>query len=296
MKVLLVGSNGFVGSNILKVIREENVIFTLNRSNSNYNYNLGYDKIDIKESFDCVIHAAGRAHFTVKSSDDRRSFFQINVEGTIQLLESLSKRGGLKYFIFMSSVSVYGMTEGYLVKEDSPLLASDPYGKSKIDAEYNVISWCKEHDVVCTILRLPLVVGRNAPGNLRAMIQAIKYGFYFNVADGASKKSMVLVSDIANIIIKVSKVGGIFNLTDGYHPSFNELSNCIAAQLGRGSVLSIPYFCAKYLANIGDAIGGKAPLDTLKLSKITSTLTFDDTRARRVFGWSPTSILKGFEL
>ena len=43
-------------------------------------------------------------------------------------------------------------------------------------------------------------------------------------------------------------------------------------------------------------MGHKAPLNTNKLKKITSDLTFDDTKAREVFGWDPTPILEGFRI
>lgn len=46
----------------------------------------------------------------------------------------------------------------------------------------------KQHNVVCTILRLPLLVGTNPPGNLGAMIKGIARGYYFNIGGGKSKK------------------------------------------------------------------------------------------------------------
>ncbi len=59
----------------------------------------------------------------------------------------------------------------YIVVEQNP---KDPYGLSKIQAEHIVLDWYQNNKVVYTIFRLLLLVGINPPGNLGAMIQAIK--------------------------------------------------------------------------------------------------------------------------
>ena len=143
---------------------------------------------------------------------------------------------------------------------------------------------------------MPLVVGLNPPGNLGAMIKGIRKGYYFNIAGGSAKKSMVLASDVAKYLLKASEIGGTFNLTDGYHPSFFELSENISHQLGKNRPKNLPLWLAKVSALIGDLFGAKAPLNSDKLCKITSDFTFDDTKAREAFGWDPTPALEGFKI
>ena len=87
-----------------------------------------------------------------------------------------------------------------------------------------------------------------------------------------ARKSMVLASDVVKFILKAAEVGGTYNLTDGYHPNFNELSNCIALQMGKKFVPNMPLFFAKILAFIGDVVGQKFPINVNKLNKITSRL------------------------
>ena len=101
--------------------------------------------------------------------------------------------------------------------------------------------------------------------------------------------------DVANAIIKASLVSGIYNLTDGYHPSFKELSNHIARELGKKSPFNIPNWTAKLLANFGDVLGKKAPFNSYKLSKIKADLTFDDSKAKTTFGWNPRQVLLVFK-
>lgn len=296
MKTIIVsGANGFLGKTILSKFNFRNIL-TLSRQNAYIICDLSI-QAPILPSSDIVIHTAGKAHMLPKTEKDKQVFFNVNVIGTQNLLKGLTQAPLLpKSFVYISSLAVYGLDEGEFINENYPLLSKNPYGLSKIQAEKIVQEWCKKNNVVCTILRLPLVVGVDPPGNLGAMLKGLRKGYYFNIAGGNAKKSMVLASDVAKYILKASEVGGIYNLTDGYHPSFGELSHHISNQLGKSSVPNIPKFMAVILAKLGDLIGGKFPINSHKLSKITSTLTFDDSKARAAFGWNPTPVLEGFKI
>jgi nucleoside-diphosphate-sugar epimerase len=296
MNCLLTGSNGFLGRVLESLSSNNTVIHTLSKSSGEYNVNLETQIPIFNQQFDIVIHAAGKAHSFPKSIKDRDAFFSVNVQGTKNLLKGLENYKLPKSFVFISSVAVYGLSEGYLINEQSELNAIDPYGKSKVQAERLVLQWCTENNVTCSILRLPLVVGLNPPGNLGAMIKGIQKGYYFNIAGGSAKKSMVLASDVAKYLLIASEIGGIFNLTDGYNPSFFELSENISRQLGKNRPKNLPLWLAKVSARIGDLFGAKAPLNSDKLCKINSDLTFDDTKAREAFGWDPTPVLEGFKI
>ena len=243
-------------------------------------------------NFDIVIHAAGKAHSVPKNNLENDAFFDINVKGTQNLLHGIEASGKLpKSFIFISTVAVYGVDQGINIDEKAPLLAKDPHGLSKIKAENLILDWCQKNYVICTILRLPLIVGENPPGNLGAMIKGINRGYYFNIAGGLARKSMVLAEDVANIIINASEKGGVYNLTDGFHPNFYELSNAIAKQYGKSKLFNLPFTIAKSIALVGDVLGAKFPLNSSKLKKITSDLTFDDSKAREILGWNPNKVL-----
>ena len=298
MKILISGGNGFLGKYLVEEFVKNNLLVeTIGRSSyNNIVADISSNEIFLNSFYDLVIHAAGKAHFNPRSEAEKVEFFKVNVIGTNNFLNELSRTGVPKHFVFISSVSLYGLIEGDLINENSLLLAQDPYGKSKIEAEGIVKKWCTKNNVICTILRLPLVIGNNPPGNLGAMIRGIKKGYYFNIDGGKAKKSMVLASDVAKTIIKASEVGGTYNLTDGHHPSFAELSHNISSQINKSFIPNMPKFIANILAKIGDMIGVKFPLNSDKLSKLTSDLTFDDSKARAAFGWHPTPVLKGFKL
>jgi nucleoside-diphosphate-sugar epimerase len=292
MKILLTGATGFLGKTIVKELSKENSVFSLSRSSGVYQVALENEVPYFEEKFDLVVHAAGKAHSVPKTESEKIEFHKVNVIGTENLLKGLKKSGLPEQFVFISSVSVYGQESGVNINEEYSLQAKDPYGLSKIEAEALVMAWCKKNNVVCTILRLPLLVGENPPGNLGAMIKAIDKGYYFNIGGGKARKSMVLAMDVAEFIPKVAAFGGTYNLTDGVHPNFKELSSTISKQKNKKMPFDLPLVVAKAFGLVGDLLVNKAPINSAKLKKITSDLTFDDSRARERLGWKPQGVLE----
>ena len=288
--ILLTGASGFLGKSILNFFSSQDIsILSLGRNSLNEIKcdlsseipNLNFTEIEL------VIHAAGKAHSIPKNQLEINRFFEVNVIGTQNLLKGLASVGVPKQFVFISSVAVYGKENGVNIIENEKLNAKDPYGLSKIQAENLILDWCQKNNVICTILRLPLLVGKNPPCNLGSMIKAIQKGYYFNVGGGKAKKSMVLAEDVARFIPVIAPIGGIYNLTDGVHPSFYQISSAIA----KNRIANLPLPIAKIVAKFGDLLGNKAPLNSLKVKKMTSDLTFDDSKAREM-GWKPQPVLE----
>jgi len=293
--VLLTGAAGFLGSELKTCLTKNGYrVITLGRKNAEIICDLGKSIPLIPSNIDYVIHAAGKAHIVPKTEQEGADFFTVNVKGTENLLAGISQsQSKLKSFVFISSVAVYGVSQGIEIDENKALLAEDPYGKSKIEAEGIIDQYCDEKNILCTILRLPLIAGANPPGNLGAMISAIKKGFYFSFGNGMVKKSMVLAKDVAEFMPTFFKSNGIYNLTDGYHPTFNELETAISKGLGKtGKIKKIPGIAAKLMAKCGDILGKKAPINSLKLKKMQSELTFSDQKARTELNWSPYEVIK----
>ena len=294
MKVILTGASGFLGSHIYNELIEKYEVLTISRSGADLNVDLAKAIPDLPPA-DLVVHCAGKAHSVPKTEEEKQAFLDVNYTGTANLLKGLELASSLpKSFVFISTVAVYGKESGTMITENHALNASDPYGRSKIQAEKLIQDWCSEKRVVCTILRLPLLVGNNPPGNLGAMIKGITKGYYFNIAGGSAKKSMVLAEDVAKIIPEVAKIGGIFNLTDGYHPTFAELSSFIGKRMGKGSSPNLPFWAASIMAKFGDLLGNKAPINSKKMGKIISDLTFDDSKAKKDLNWNPKPVLTGW--
>lgn len=289
---LITGSNGFLGCVLKNELNKYCIVNTLSRSNADYNFDLSVETPHFDRYFELVVHAAGKAHSVPRTAREKKEFHQVNVLGTLNLLKGLEKSGIPKQFIYISSVSVYGLYFGKKINEEYPLQAKDSYGLSKIEAEKLVLQWCKQNNIVCTILRLPLLVGENPPGNLGAMLRAINKGYYFNIGGGKAQKSMVLAADVANFLPVVAPIGGIYNLTDGYHPNFDELSMAISIGKQKRKFFNMTLLFAKAMGLVGNILGEKAPINSLKIKKITSDLTFDDSKARKLLNWNPEVVLE----
>lgn len=249
-----------------------------------------------KSQFCAVYHFAGLAHVRSPNEAESRRFYEVNSGGTRNLLTSLERADELpKAIVLISSVAVYGIEEGVQVDESTPRNAVEPYGASKKEAEDILLEWSDRHGVRTGIIRLPLVVGRDAPGNLRALVGALRKGTYVGVGSGAARRSMVLVTDVVRILPKVASTGGIFHLTDGYHPSFVELENALSAAMGRKAPRRLPENLVRFGARMGDGLqritGVDLPLTTNTITKMTSTLTFSDELARKTLAWKPSKVL-----
>ena len=251
---------------------------------------------EIKDSFDIVLHAAGKAHTVPRTEAEKKVFFDVNYQGTVNLCKALDQSHLPKTIIFISTVAVYDLEYGENVTEDYPLKGNNPYSLSKIQAEQFLSDWCNEHDVILGILRPSLLAGKNPPGNLGDMIKGIATNRYLSIAGGKAKKSVLMVDDIARILPALIEKGGIYNVCDDKHPSFRELEILIAKQLGKKSPPSTPYWMAKSMALVGDLMGNKAPINSLKLKKITESLTFSNEKAKRELNWQPLNVLENFRI
>jgi nucleoside-diphosphate-sugar epimerase len=295
--LLFTGASGFLGENILPILTKDYSIVTMGLTAKDYyKVNLATQVPILENSYDIVLHAAGKAHSIPKTETEKRVFFDVNLQGTINLCAALEKSGVPEAFIFISTVAVYGLDYGEEIPEDSPLNGTTPYALSKIQAEHFLIDWCKRHSVILSIIRPSLIAGSNPPGNLGAMIHGIKSGRYLSIGGGRACKSVLMVQDIAKLIPLLVEKGGIYNVCDSEQPTFRDLEKIIASQLDKSLPISIPYNLAKLLACVGDLIGNKSPINSNKLDKITKSLTFSNEKARKELGWEPTNVLKNFKI
>ncbi|MDL5048287.1 NAD-dependent epimerase/dehydratase family protein [Oscillatoria amoena NRMC-F 0135] len=294
--ILLTGAQGFLGKYIQKSLTSAGYnVDTLGRGTGNTVIcDLSKSRPTLTQPYYAVVHAAGKAHMVPKTEEEKKDFFEVNLEGTRRLLQALEQQSQLpQTFVFISTIGVYGLSIGENIGETHSLAAIDPYGQSKIQAEVLVREWCTKNRVNYFSLRLPLISGANAPGNLGSMRKAIQKGYYFRIGKGSARKSIVLASDVADFIPSLfSKTqSGEYNLTDGIHPTFAQIEDKMAQSLGKKISIVIPTLIARTISVVGSFIP-KFPLNSRQYSKITSPLTFSDQKARTVLGWNPNSFLE----
>ena len=296
-KFLFTGGTGFLGKNVRPILDKMYDVVTCGITPDDMiKSNLANEIPNLGQHYDIVLHACGKAHVVPRTEAEKQAFYDVNYTGTVHLCEALEKVGVPRALVFISTVAVYGCDSGEMITENHPLNGDTPYAKSKIMAEKYLTDWCAKNGVVLGILRPSLLAGKNAPGNLGAMVKGIQKGYYMHIAGGKVKKSILMAEDIARIMPKLIERGGIYNVCDTYQPTFGEIAQSVAKQLGGKHVINIPYWMAFCMAKVGDLMGSRAPINSLKLKKITESLTFDNAKARKELGWEPLDVLTNYKI
>ncbi|WP_241559132.1 NAD-dependent epimerase/dehydratase family protein [Chitinophaga barathri] len=302
MNILLTGASGFLGNIICNKLSGENHLITLGRnapcnSTDHIICDLGR-QVPIFGSgvkIDMVVHAAGKAHIVPRSLEEADNFYEVNYKGTLRLLEGLDALPVKpRAIVFISTVAVYGYDKGTDIDEGHKTNGNSPYALSKIKAEAALREWAVKNNLNCTILRLPLIAGANPPGNLGKMINTISKSRYIRISGNHARKSMVLGEDVARLIPSLCDRNGIFNLTDGEHPSFYAIEEAIRNKYKKNIYFIIPKWLLKGAARLGDLcarFGLPALFTSETFEKITCTLTFSDDKARKELNWKPHSSL-----
>ncbi|MBO5099825.1 MAG: NAD-dependent epimerase/dehydratase family protein [Treponema sp.] len=128
MKIIITGKNGYISTNLSEFLNSKG--FTANTiSVREQNLNLDFTGTDV------LVHCAGIVH--KKEKDFKELYEKVNVELTIELAKK-SRKQGVSHFIFFSSMSVYG-SDISKISENTPLLPKTLYGKSKLQAEKELL-------------------------------------------------------------------------------------------------------------------------------------------------------------
>lgn len=296
-KLLFSGASGFLGHNIRPLLSKEYEITTIGITNQdNIISDLTKNVPTLPEKYDVILHAAGKAHTYPKNKEEVKSFYDVNYVGTINLCKALEEAGLPKSFIFISTLDVYGLSVGENIDETYTLQPTTHYAISKLKAEEFLIKWAKEKGIILGILRPSLMTGPNPPGNLKSMINGIRKGYYVNIEGGHTRKSLMMIYDIAHLVTKIENIGGIYNVCDNRHPSYKELSLCISNQLGKKyNSISIPYWLAWCMAKIGDIICF-LPIDSHRLEQLTKSNTYSNEKAKKTLGWEPMDVIANFKI
>jgi nucleoside-diphosphate-sugar epimerase len=290
-KYLISGASGFVGGHIGHLLSDED-FDSIGRSDKcliRHDFYDGTVTPEIVNNYDYLIIVSGRAHVENSAKDELLLQLQANFFGVQSILKGLNNRN-LKGVVYLSSVAVYGSKVSGIVHENAPYVYDTPYAISKILAERFLLDWSDSTGIPVLILRAPLIAGKNPPGNLGKLMKGIRTGKYLSVGSGVSRRSMVLVADLAICILSNCGKHGVYNLSDGSHPTLKDLEMYLAKIYNVRVPKSIPLYLAKCFAILGDYFSF-IPLNSRILQKISSDFIVDDSLARRDLGWNPKPIM-----
>ena len=233
MKILLTGSEGFVGGYLRKELEKTgHIVYCIDRVKvSRINYFcfdlsdeiLSLEKLFKDERFDLVIHlAAAKGDYNLKYDD----FYRDNVIASKKLI-TLIKFLNIKSVIAYSTVSVYGH-HNKIKCEKAELAPNNEYGATKLESENLFINW-RNLDLAknkLTILRPSVIYGENNFANMYNLLDQLNKKFPVSVGNGNYIKSMVAVENIVDItIFCINRLEGlqIYNCTDKPYPKLKEV-------------------------------------------------------------------------
>jgi UDP-2-acetamido-2,6-beta-L-arabino-hexul-4-ose reductase len=213
MKVLVTGSNGFIGKNILFRLREHLDIEALT-------YVRGQDKADLIEllsSSNIVIHLAGE-----NRPDNEQAFIDVNIALTEEICSCLKKLNKCIPILFASSAQA---------------VLDNPYGRSKLAAEQAVIALAIEQGNPVAIYRLPGVFGKWCKPNFNSVVATFCYNKANDlpvfINDANSLLRLVYIDDVVSDMLSMLKCDWVGVLRPTIEPEYSvtlgELSDQIDA-------------------------------------------------------------------
>ncbi len=262
MRALITGGAGFIGSHLCELLLSHgHEVVVVDNLNSGRFSNLAraekhpafsFYQVDIRdraaleplfEGIEWVFHLAGLADI-VPSIENPRAYFEVNVDGTFNVLEA-AKKAKAKRFVYAASSSCYGIPEIYPTPETAPMSPQYPYALTKYLGEELVMHWAKVYAFPSISLRLFNVFGpRSRTGGTYGAVfgvflaQKLHSKPFTVVGDGNQTRDFTFVGDVARAFLRAAEsslTGEIFNVGSSNHYSVNRL-----VELLDGPVVYIP--------------------------------------------------------
>ena len=263
-RILITGAGSFVGSNYLRFSKYrdvEEVCLLVNNP----------EDIDFRK-FDVVLHLVAIVHQSKEIHENE--YYKINRDLCIEVAEK-AKKAGVKQFIFLSTVKVYGkfIPESEAWHEHSRCDPDDAYGKSKYEAEL-ALKKIEDAGFTVSIIRTPLVYGEGVRANMLSILKLVDRFPILPFGKVNNKRSFTYTENLVGFIDRIIEKGasGIFIAMDEKPLSTTELVNYISRFLNKKVVLiKIPDFIIKigkfFTPRIFDRLYGSFEMDNSKTLK-----------------------------
>lgn len=200
-KILITGENSYIGNSFQNWV-------------SQYKGEYEVDTISVRDDkwksssfseYDVVLHVAGIAHIK-ETKENKDLYYKVNRDLAIDVAKK-SKKDGIKQFVLLSSMSVYGMDQG-IITTNTIEKPKSSYGISKLEAE-NEIKKLIDEKFIVSILRPPMVYGKGCKGNYVSLDKLTnKVPFFPKVENERSMIHIDNLSEFIRIIID-ENIGGI---------------------------------------------------------------------------------------
>lgn len=223
-KILITGAGSYIGESFQRFGEEHTdfVIAELDVKKSNWT------KFDFS-TYDVVVHVAGIAHINEKKISEK-IYDEVNRKLALDVA-TIAKKSGVGHFIFMSSMSVYGLNTGHITGNTIPN-PNTKYGISKWKAELELLKLTSE-DFILSIIRPPMVYGKESRGNFSKLLKLVQRVSIFPKIQ--NQRSMIHIVNLSNFISLViqNKINGILFPQNTEYVSTVEMVEIISNVLGK---------------------------------------------------------------
>jgi len=304
-KVLITGATGFIGSHLSEelarrgcrvscLVRRASQVKELKRLPIRLVAGDYLDPRSLEEAVrgqDAVFHLAA-----LLNGRNWQDFYRANTLSTQNLAEACLKAvPGLKSFVFVSSISAIGPSEGgRRLDEDAPCRPISFYGRSKLAAEQAVRS--AGPVLPWVIIRPPNVLGPRQKELLQA-INLVRRGIMPLVGNGQPQTSLCDVDDLVRALILAAErpeaLGQTYLVTDGRDYVWQDITLTLAEELGlRKMRIKVPYgfqYTLAWLAEQTSRLTNKPPLLSREMLRSGHRFEwmYDGGKIQRELGFSP---------
>ncbi|MEK5427759.1 NAD-dependent epimerase/dehydratase family protein [Cytobacillus sp. FSL R7-0680] len=225
-KILITGKNSYVGTNLAKwltVYPDKYSIEFISLRNKEW------EKKDFSR-YDVVIHVAGIAH--VSSAEKMKSiYYMVNRDLTIKTAKK-AQSDGVKHFIFMSSIIVYGSDHKVMINKKTVPRPSNFYGNSKLQAEEG-IKLLENQNFTVAIIRSPMIYGKGSKGNYLKLSKVAKTLPIF--PDIENQRSMLHIDNLCEFLKLIidHEESGVFFPQNREYVKTSEMVELIAGANGK---------------------------------------------------------------
>ncbi len=238
-----------------------------------------------------VVHLAARAHRRDAGDAGAEDAYRAaNVDATARLARAaVAARVGR--FVLASSVKVNGEATrpGRPFRPEDPAAPRDAYGRSKRDAEAALVDACRGSSTAPIVLRLPLVIGPGARGNVGRLVEAIAAGRTLPLGAIDNRRSVLGLANLCDAIVAAldapTPPAGVHFVADAEPVSTPGLVRALAGALGRPVPLA---FVPVALLKLGARLAGKGA----EIARLAGSLEVDPSSFTAATGWRPAHALE----
>lgn len=259
-RVLITGEKGYIGKHIQQWLLKQTSIYNVKMLNVRTDEwkNVCFRGVDV------LIHAAGIVH--QPDITDWEIYKKVNIDLSVALAQK-AKLEGVRQFIFLSTMAVYGKGKRLavnVINEETEISPAGLYGKSKYLAEMKIRK-LQSDDFKIVIIRPPNVFGKDCKGGYISGFQAVVSRLpALPYAYPDIKQSTIYIDNLCELVrlIIEGESSGFFMPQDGVPVSAIELMTAIADSSGlrkrKSCLLGIGVYLLSFLPIVKKAYGGVA--------------------------------------